>query len=65
MNLSLLAAGTIIILLISWFLSVKHKRYHGIPRFFSFESIFILMLLNYGVWFEYPLSGFCSIMPDA
>ena len=56
MNMISLLAGTILILIVSWFLSIKHKRYHGIPRFFSFESIFILTLLNYRVWFEAPLS---------
>jgi protein-S-isoprenylcysteine O-methyltransferase Ste14 len=56
MNLMALLAGTILILIVSWFLSIKHKRYHGIPRFFSFESIFILTLLNYRVWFDDPLS---------
>jgi protein-S-isoprenylcysteine O-methyltransferase Ste14 len=33
-----------------------HKRYHGIPRFFSFESIYLLVLLNIRVWFHDPFS---------
>lgn len=49
-------AGTILIVLFSWFLSIKYKRYHGITRFFAFESIFILVLMNYRVWFHNPLS---------
>jgi protein-S-isoprenylcysteine O-methyltransferase Ste14 len=57
MNYPVLIAGTIIIIAFSWFLSIKHKRYHGIARFFSFESIFILVLLNYKVWFREPFSG--------
>ena len=57
MNYPVLIAGTIIIIAFSWFLSIKHKRYHGIARFFSFESIFILVLLNYRVWFREPFSG--------
>ena len=56
MNNPILIAGTIIIVLFSWFLSIKHKRYHGIARFFSFESIFILVLLNHNVWFKNPFS---------
>jgi len=56
MNYYALFAGTFFILLISWFLSVKHKRYHGIARFFAFESILILFLLNYRVWFNDPFS---------
>jgi len=56
MNIHVVAAGTVIILLISWFLSVKHGRYHGIVRFFAFESVFLLLLLNYRVWFNDPFS---------
>lgn len=56
LNYSYLVTGTIFILLFSWFLSLRHKRYHGIPRFFAFESVFILILLNYRVWFRDPLS---------
>ena len=51
-----LLSGTIFIILFSWFLSVKYKRYHGIARFFAFESVFILVLLNYKVWFTAPFS---------
>lgn len=53
-----LATGTVFILFFSWFLSVKHGRYHGIARFFSFESIFIMVLLNSPVWFREPFSTF-------
>ena len=56
MNIYVLIAGTVIIILFSWFLSIKHKRYHGISRFFAFESVFILFLLNYRIWFEDPFS---------
>jgi protein-S-isoprenylcysteine O-methyltransferase Ste14 len=55
-SIPVLSAGTILIIVFSWFLSIKHRRYHGIARFFSFESIFILVLLNYRVWFLKPLS---------
>ena len=56
MNIFTIVCGSVIIILFSWFLSIKHKRYHGIARFFSFESIFILVLLNYRVWFRDPFS---------
>jgi protein-S-isoprenylcysteine O-methyltransferase Ste14 len=56
MNSFVVAAGTAIIVVISWFLSIKHGRYHGIARFFAFESVFLLFLLNYRVWFSDPFS---------
>ncbi len=56
MNLTAVISGTIVIALISWFLSIRHGRYHGIPRFFVFESIFLLVLLNIRVWFQDPFS---------
>jgi protein-S-isoprenylcysteine O-methyltransferase Ste14 len=56
MNLTTLITGTIIIIVFSWFFSIRHKRYHGIPRFFAFESIFLLILINLKVWFRDPLS---------
>lgn len=56
MNYYALAAGTIFIIWFSWFLSIRFMRYHGIARFFAFESIFILVLLNHGVWFKEPFS---------
>lgn len=56
MNTPILALGTILIIVFSWFFSIKYKRYHGIVRFFSFESIFILTLLNYRHWFAEPFS---------
>lgn len=58
MNYLTLTAGTLIIIIFSWFYSIKEKRYHGITRFFSFETIFILVLLNYKTWFHDPFSGF-------
>ena len=56
MNLTALIAGTLLIIVFSWFLSIRHKRYHGIPRFFAFESIYLLILINYKVWFQDPFS---------
>jgi protein-S-isoprenylcysteine O-methyltransferase Ste14 len=56
MNYPVIIIGTVLIILFSWFLSIKYKRYHGIVRFFAFESIFILVLLNFKVWFRDPFS---------
>jgi protein-S-isoprenylcysteine O-methyltransferase Ste14 len=56
MNYIVLTCGTLLIALFSWYFSIKDKRYHGISRFFSFESIFILFLLNYRIWFKDPFS---------
>ncbi len=58
MKYIVLTTGTILIILFSWFLSVKYKRYHGIARFFAFESVFILVFLNISIWFKDPLSPF-------
>jgi protein-S-isoprenylcysteine O-methyltransferase Ste14 len=54
MNLPAIIIGTILIILFSWSFSLKHKRYHGIPRFFAFESIYLLVLLNIRIWFHDP-----------
>ncbi|MGQ9620978.1 MAG: methyltransferase family protein [Bacteroidales bacterium] len=56
MNLIVLGTGTTILIILSWVISVKHGRYYGITRFFSFESIFILFLLNFRIWFSNPFS---------
>ena len=56
MNYIVLTSGTVILVFLSWLISIKDKRYHGIARFFSFESIFLLFLLNWRLWFRDPLS---------
>lgn len=56
MSYVFITLGTVLIVLFSWFFSIKEKRYHGIARFFAFESIFILVLLNLSVWFRDPFS---------
>lgn len=58
MNITALVIGSIVIVVFSWFYSVKKKRYHGIPRFFAFESILILVLLNIPFWFSNPFSWY-------
>lgn len=56
MNYTIFIAGTIFIILFSWFLSVKYRRYHGIARFFAFESVLLLLLLNVKVWLSEPFT---------
>ena len=56
MEIFVYVTGTVLIMAISWFLSIKHRRYHGVARFFSFESIFVLIWLNRHVWFPDPLA---------
>ncbi len=53
---TILITGTILLVLFSWFVSIREKRYHGIPRFFVFEGLLILGLLQAPVWFDDPLS---------
>jgi protein-S-isoprenylcysteine O-methyltransferase Ste14 len=56
MNYIVLSLGTLVILIFSWFFSIKYKRYHGITRFFAFESAYILVLMNYRMWFVEPFT---------
>ncbi len=56
MNIPALISGSVFIIIFSWYYSIRHKRYHGIPRFLSFECIYILLLLNIKYWFSDPLS---------
>lgn len=51
-----LIAGTIFIILFSWFVSLRERRYHGIPRFFAFEGLLLLGLLQSPVWFKDPFT---------
>lgn len=50
------AAGTVFFLFFTWTISIRDKRFHGYPRFFAFESVFVLVLLNAQVWFRAPFS---------
>jgi protein-S-isoprenylcysteine O-methyltransferase Ste14 len=56
MNYTVLIICTIVIILFSWIFSIRDKRYHGIARFFSFESITILLIMNLKIWFKDPWS---------
>jgi len=53
--IAILTAGTLANAWVSWHFSIKAGRYHGIYRFFSFESILVLVLLCAPVWFTDPL----------
>ncbi len=60
MNLTILIiliAGTLLFLYLSWIASIREKRYHGIYRFFSFESILVIVLLNSSAWFKNVLTA--------
>jgi protein-S-isoprenylcysteine O-methyltransferase Ste14 len=48
-------AGTLLLILFSWFVSIREKRFHGIPRFFAFEGLLLLGLLQWPSWFKDPL----------
>jgi protein-S-isoprenylcysteine O-methyltransferase Ste14 len=52
----ILAVATIALAVFNWEFSVKARRFHGIYRFFSFESIVVLVLLNWHFWFFEPFS---------
>ncbi|MCK4749063.1 MAG: isoprenylcysteine carboxylmethyltransferase family protein [Bacteroidales bacterium] len=41
---------------LTWWVSLRQKRFHGIYRFISFECIFLLVLMNYPVWFSNPFA---------
>ncbi len=51
-----LVIGTIGLLFLTWRTSVKAGRFHGLYRFFAFESILMLCLLNWRYWFVEPFS---------
>lgn len=55
-NLYALVIGTILIAILSWHISLRYRRFHGIARFFSFESILLLVLINIKIWFIDPFS---------
>ena len=55
-QLIILISSTILIILFSWFVSLREKRYHGIPRFFVFEGLLLLGLFQWPVWFREPLA---------
>jgi len=56
MRLAVFLAGTLVIAVLSWFVSIRQGRYHGVYRFFAFEGILGLLLLNFRAWFRNPFS---------
>jgi protein-S-isoprenylcysteine O-methyltransferase Ste14 len=50
-----LMAVSALIAIVSW-PSLRHPRSHGFYRFFAFEAILILLLLNVGAWFAEPFA---------
>ncbi len=48
------AAGSALIGWFSWTVSIHARRFHGIARFFAFEGILALLLLNVRGWFHDP-----------
>jgi protein-S-isoprenylcysteine O-methyltransferase Ste14 len=53
-SIVILIVFTIVNCLFTWMFSIKSKRPHGIPRFFAFECILLLVILNGPVWFDQP-----------
>ena len=52
----IIIVGTAAIAAFSWIISLRSGRFHGITRFFAFESLLALFLLNVPYWFRNPLS---------
>jgi protein-S-isoprenylcysteine O-methyltransferase Ste14 len=50
----ILIAFTLANIWFNWWISLREKRFHGLFRLLSFESIFLLVLMNYPVWFKDP-----------
>ena len=55
-QLTLFFVGSVVIVWVSW-RSLRYFRSHGFYRFFAFELILALILLNAPVWFRDPLSA--------
>jgi protein-S-isoprenylcysteine O-methyltransferase Ste14 len=54
-KLAILVVVSVGIFVVSW-QSLRNPRYHGFYRFFAFESILILILLNLEHWLSDPFS---------
>ncbi len=52
MKYLVLVIVNLLLIWFSWKISLKAKRYHGIPRFVVFEGIVLLIFFNYPVWFQ-------------
>ena len=56
MRIAIFFAASAAIILLSW-RSLRNLRSHGFYRFFAFELLSVLILLNVPVWFRDPLSA--------
>jgi protein-S-isoprenylcysteine O-methyltransferase Ste14 len=56
LEIGILTIATGGLLFFNWEFSIKARRYHGVYRFFSFESIVVLAVLNWRFWFMDPFS---------
>lgn len=52
----ILVVATIALAVFNWEFSIKARRFHGVYRFFSFEAILVLILLNWRFWFFDPFA---------
>jgi protein-S-isoprenylcysteine O-methyltransferase Ste14 len=55
LSLALLLTGTILLLAVSW-RSLRQPRSHGFFRFFAFEAILCIIVINAPVWFQQPFA---------
>jgi protein-S-isoprenylcysteine O-methyltransferase Ste14 len=55
-SIVVLIVFTIVNCFFAWIFSIKAKRPHGIPRFFAFECILLLVILNGSFWFDQPFA---------
>jgi protein-S-isoprenylcysteine O-methyltransferase Ste14 len=53
---AILVVGSALMLALSW-RSLRHPRSHGFFRFFVFESLLFLIVVNAGVWFAQPFAA--------
>jgi protein-S-isoprenylcysteine O-methyltransferase Ste14 len=54
-QLVIFLGGSVGLVVLSWH-SLANPDRHGFPRFFAFEAILGLVVLNTGAWFDKPLS---------
>ncbi len=54
-QLLIFAAGSLLLIAVSW-KSLQHPRSHGFYRFFAWETMLILFLLNVRYWFYQPFA---------
>lgn len=55
-QLILIIVFTLLNILFNWYVSLRDRRFHAIFRFVGFECIFLLVILNYPVWFKDPFT---------